>query len=196
MIYASQEERHRLVAEFIKAGVEKGERVRYLADTTPADAIRAWLEEMGLEVHPAEGRGAFAISSAEAAYCPQGSFDPEGMIARNLQSYRSAAEAGFTGARACGEMSWVLKRGPGYDRFLEYEALLNTVDTSFPHAGMCQYDARRFDGAALFDLLKLHPFMVAGGQIVRNPYYTKPEEFFAARGLPMPRSSQGDRERC
>jgi hypothetical protein len=42
---------------------------------------------------------------------------------------------------------------------------------------MCQYDARRFDGATLFKVLQVHPYMVAQGQIVRNPFYLKPEEF-------------------
>jgi hypothetical protein len=42
---------------------------------------------------------------------------------------------------------------------------------------MCQYDARVFDGATLFRVLKVHPYMSAHGQIVRNPFYTRPEEF-------------------
>jgi hypothetical protein len=102
------------------------------------------------------------------------------MVSRNVQRHRAAEQAGYTGARSCAEMSWALKRGPGYDRFLEYEARLNLIVGTFFFVGMCQYDARRFDGATLFDVLKLHPFMVAKGQIVRNPYYTRPEDYLAA----------------
>ena len=41
----------------------------------------------------------------------------------------------------------------------------------------CQYDARRFDGATLFDVLNVHPMMIIRGQVVRNPYYVEPEHF-------------------
>jgi len=40
---------------------------------------------------------------------------------------------------------------------IEYEMMLNTVESDFPHSGMCQYDARLFDGATLFRVLQVHP---------------------------------------
>jgi hypothetical protein len=46
---------------------------------------------------------------------------------------------------------------------------------------MCQYDARLFDGATLFKVLQVHPYIIAQGQIVRNPYYIKPEDFKAVK---------------
>jgi hypothetical protein len=88
-------------------------------------------------------------------------------------------KAGFSGIRSCGEMSWALKNIPGSDRLMEYETLLNTVGGEFPHSGMCQYDARLFDGATLLNILKVHPYMIAQGQIVKNPFYMRPDEFLA-----------------
>jgi len=44
---------------------------------------------------------------------------------------------------------------------------------------MCQYDARIFYGANLFKVLQVHSYMIAQGQVVRNPYYAKPEEVAA-----------------
>ena len=43
-------------------------------------------------------------------------------------------------------------------------------------------DARRFDGATILDVLRVHPMMIVHGQIVRNPYYTRPSEFLARHG--------------
>jgi hypothetical protein len=74
-------------------------------------------------------------------------------------------------------MTWVLRGIPGSERLLEYEIGLNAIQDEFPHIGMCQYDARLLDGAMLFKVLQVHPYMVAQGQIVRNPFYIKPEEF-------------------
>jgi hypothetical protein len=68
-------------------------------------------------------------------------------------------------------MSWVLRGAPGSERWLEYEELLNEAVGPFPRLGMCQYDARRFSGAAIFKVLQAHPYVIAHGQIVRNPSY-------------------------
>jgi len=98
------------------------------------------------------------------------------MIERSGKRYKIAKEAGFSGSRASGEMSWALKGIPGSDRILEYESLLNAVKDEFPHSGMCQYDARLFDGATLLKVLQVHPYIFAHGQVVQNPYFIKPND--------------------
>jgi len=179
LIYESEEQRQKIISEYIAEGLRRGEVVRYFTDKTTPDTIRFWLTELGVEVSEAERNGSFAVSEAEKAYCPEGKFEPQKMIDRSLNRYDQAKKAGYAGSRACGEMTWVLNGIPGSERFLEYETLLNSVTSTFPHSGMCQYDARLFDGASLFKILQIHPFMIAQGQIVRNPFYTRPEEFDA-----------------
>lgn len=93
--------------------------------------------------------------------------------------YDMTKKAGYSGSRACGEMTWAFRGIPGSDRLLECEALINTITETFPHIGMCQYDARLFDGAMLFKVLQVHLYMIAQGQIVRNPYYLPAQEFLA-----------------
>ncbi len=177
LIYDNEDERRRVVTEFLEAGLGRGELVSYFADTTPHEAVRGWMRDGGVDVRAAEERGAFRVVPTEAAYCPSGAFEPREVIGRILERYQVAEKAGFTGSRVGSEMTWALRGFPGADRFLEYEALLNTLDTHYPHCGMCQYDASRFDGATLFKVLQVHPFVVARGQIVRNPSYVTPEEF-------------------
>jgi hypothetical protein len=177
LIYENDEQRQKIVSEYLAAGIKRGELVRYFADETTPEKIRSWLTDIGVELPDAEKTGSFGISRAENAYCPEGKFEPQKMIDGSKLRYVQAQKNGYTGSRACGEMTWALKDIPGSDRLLEYEALLNTVDDPFPHSGMCQYDARLFDGATLFKILQIHPFMIAQGQIVRNPFYIRPEEF-------------------
>lgn len=179
LIYDSDDQRRTFIADYIAAGVAGHEAVRYLVDTTPPETVRAWLVERGVAVAEAEASGCFGVVNAEPAYCPGGRFVPEAMIASNKQRYVVAEQAGLTASRICSEMTWALRGLEGSSRFLEYEALLNTVKVPFRHFGMCQYDARRFDGATLYKVLQVHPYMVAHGQIVRNPYYVRPEEFLA-----------------
>jgi hypothetical protein len=60
---------------------------------------------------------------------------------------------------------------------LRYEARLNTILQEHPLTTVCQYDARRFDGALIMDMLSVHPMMIVRGQLVKNPAYISPEIF-------------------
>jgi hypothetical protein len=179
LIYDNDEQRQKIVSEYLAAGLRKGELVRYFTDNTAPEKVRSWLMELGVDLSEAENTGSFSMLKAENAYCPNGKFEPQNMIDATLLRYNQAQEAGYSGSRACGEMTWALKDIPGSDQLLEYEVLLNTVISAFPHTGMCQYDARIFDGASLFKVLQVHPFMIAHGQILSNPYYIRPEEYTA-----------------
>jgi hypothetical protein len=178
LIYDDELQRRKIVSEYLAAGIKRGEIVRYFTDTTAPEDIRAWLSEMRIE--PKED-DSFRIVDATSSYCPGGSFVPQQVIHNAVSRYAMAREAGYSGSRVAGEMSWVFRGIPGSNHLLEYEIGLNMIQDDFPHIGMCQYDARLFDGATLFQILQVHPYMVAQGQIVKNPFYIKPEEFLANR---------------
>ena len=177
LIYDRDDDRQKIVSEYMAAGLKQREQVRYLADTTAPEVVDSWLLEAGVEPSEAGENPPLKILSAENTYCPGGYFNPRELIPTLPPRYELAKKAGYNGQRSCGEMTWALKGIPGSNRLLEYEALLKTVVAHFPHSGMCQYDARLFDGATLFKVLKLHPWMIVRGKIVQNPYYMSPEEF-------------------
>ncbi|MBP7686618.1 MAG: MEDS domain-containing protein [Thermoflexales bacterium] len=185
LIYDNEEQRRRIVSKYLAAGLKQGELVRYFADTTSPQAIRAWLTALGIDLETFEKAGAFGIAQAESAYCPSGRFVPPEVIENMMARYSMAHNAGYTGSRVTGEMTWALRNLPGADRLLEYETRINLITETFPHIGMCQYDARLFDGATLFKVLQVHPYMVAQGQIVRNPFYIQPAEFLAKFNAPV-----------
>lgn len=181
LIYDSTGQRDAIASAYLAAGLGQGQLVRYFSDGTPPEVIESWVARDGVET-PVTDDGPLRVLDAERAYCPDGSFEPEAMVARMPIGYERAREAGFSGVRTCGEMTWALRGIPGSDRLMEYEALLNTITTTFPHMGMCQYDARKFDGATLFGVLRVHPYVVAGDRVVWNPYYVGPEVVLAERG--------------
>ena len=176
LIYDDEEQRRKAVSEYIAAGFARGEQIRYFADRSTPEEIRAWLAEMGVELPDPKDERSFGVLPSEGAYFPKGRFEPEETIDGILLRYDRARKAGYSGSRVTGEMTWALKGIPGSDRLLDYEVLLTTMDSDFPHSGMCQYDARIFDGATLFRVLQVHPYMIAQGQVVSNPFYTRPEE--------------------
>jgi hypothetical protein len=50
-------------------------------------------------------------------------------------------------------------------------------------AVLCLYDVHRFGAWAIFALIRTHPKVLVGDQLVRNPDYRPPEQFVAAGGL-------------
>ena len=177
LIYDNEDERRKVIGKFLNAGLHEREKVAYFADTLAPDEVEAWLRGMGVEVPKPVNAPAFTITVAEKTYCPDGKFDPQVMLSTLRAYYKATMDEGYPGSRVSGEMSWALRGIPGSDRLMEYEALVNDVLVTHPITAICQYDARRFDGALVFDVLKVHPMMVVHGRIVRNPYYVRPEEF-------------------
>jgi hypothetical protein len=178
LIFDEEGYRRKIVSEFLAAGLKHGEQVRYMADVSTAQDVVSWFADIGVELPLFREDGPFVMFSAENAYCPHGRFDPAETIERMKSRYLQAEKLGYCGTRGSGEMSWALKGVPGSERLVEFEALINAASETHHFLGICQYDARLFDGATLFNVLKVHPYMIAHGQIVRNPFFVKPEEFF------------------
>ena len=177
LIYNSEDERERVIAQYIQSGLAQKEKVAYFfVERTPVQ-IRTWLHEYGLADLPVWDEQHFDIQPAVATYCPHGRFDPGEML-ETLKGFHTTATAeNYTGSRVTGEMDWALQGIPGSERLMEYEAKVNQVIVDYPVNAICQYDARRFDGATILECLKVHPYMIVRGQIVQNPYYLSPDEY-------------------
>lgn len=171
LMYRDEEERQKIVSEYIKKGLTNKEKIAYFTDIMSPKQMRSWLDNLGIDHQQID------ILPAREVYCPQGSFDPEKMISHYENYHNSAIKSGYSGARITGETSWLNDSIRGSNRFLEYEALINDVIKKYPVTTMCQYDVRLFDGATIFDILQVHPLMIVHGQIVKNPAYINPKDF-------------------
>jgi MEDS: MEthanogen/methylotroph, DcmR Sensory domain len=181
-IYTDEAERREVMTKFVESGFASDEKVVYFADrprTGPAGADR-YLSAMNVSVPRALRPGQFVLGDAEPAYCPDGTFEPERMIETWRALYRRSLDEGFPRVRVTGETSWLRPSLPGADRWFEYEAILNnaTEELSFT-AIVCQYNANLMDGAALYNVLNVHPMMIVRRQLVHNPYYEPPDRFLA-----------------
>lgn len=177
LIYDREDERRKIIGKFLESGLTSGEKVEYFADMMTSEDVRDWLSGMGVALTENAG---FEVRVAESVYSPQGQFVPEAMLGTLRAYYDRAMAEGYPAARVSGEMTWALKGIPGSDRLMEYEALVNGVLKTHPVTAICQYDAGRFDGATILDVLRVHPMMIVHGQIVQNPYYMSPEKFLRA----------------
>lgn len=177
MIYRDDAERRQVISKYLESGILNDEKIGYFVDTMKPEEVKSWLAELGIELP--EGKQV-TISPALSTYCPKGKFVVEDMLDCLRNYHKLSLSEGFSGARLTGEMSWSIKNIPGSENLVEYEALINTILMTHPITALCQYDANKFDGGIIFDILQVHPLMVVHGQIVENPAYVRPEEFLKA----------------
>lgn len=182
LIYETEAEHARFLTPYLKAGLERNEKVVYLADYTTGATVLNYLRGAGVDVDPYLRRGQLSIHSTSSAYLPNGTFDPAAMIEFLGEATQQAQDEGFAGLRATGEMTWVLEGRPGCDRILEYESRTNGFfQPGVKAVGLCQYRRSRFDAETLLEILKTHPLASVDCELYQNPYYMPPELYLGGR---------------
>ena len=165
------------MAKFFASGLSQGEKGLSIVDTVAPHDLRQALRSMGINLED-DGR-MFATAENDAAYCPGGSFQPDTLLAGVAAFCNQARDEGFAGGRVSGDMSWAVRNGVGTSDLLKYEVKATDYVKTCPCIAVCEYDARKFDGATLMDVLSVHPVMIVRGQAVKNPYYVPAKEFLA-----------------
>lgn len=174
-IYADRAEQLAVAADFIADGLRHGEQCLY-ADASAAalDEFRHALKEFGLVAAPYEASRALLLVTCADAHLRGGRFDCEEMLQMLNTTLEGALDAGFTGLRTCGEMSWLLDDAPGSERVVEYEALVNQFFAQARGLGMCQYDRQRLPATLIDHGLATHSSVHIGGAHKANPFYRPP----------------------
>jgi len=173
LIYKDDEEREKIISQYLLTGLLNYEKVSYFAFKARSEEIIESLKNAGVVVNEQN----LDVLNAQETYCPNGKFVPEEMLETLRQFYNTSIEKGYKSCRVSGEMHWALQQISGSERLMEYEALVNNVLVTHPVTAICQYDARKFSGELIIDCLKVHPYMIINGQVIENPYFMSPEEF-------------------
>ncbi len=176
-LYDGEEEHRALLTPYLRQGLERREKVIYIADAHPPETILGYLRGDGVEVEPYLDSGQLAVLPAEEVYTRGGAFDPD-RVMELLQSKTELALAeGYSALRATGEVAWALRGVSGSERLLEYEAKVNRLFPGSRLLGLCQYDRRLFGPSMLLDAGLTHPKALIGKELCTNTYYLHPEEF-------------------
>ena len=170
-LYNDDDERRRILPLFARHALIEHESFDYLADVPDPQDLPRVMSELDLARAVRDLPGQVEMSTARQGYFPDGCFDPDAMLGRLRERYEQCIAAGMAGARIAGEMTWALRNIPGSDRILECESRINELVKDAPITVMCQYDMRKFDGTMIFDVMNVHPIMIVGGHVLRNPFY-------------------------
>jgi hypothetical protein len=184
-IFNDEDERRWVMSRYVQSGLDDNEQVGYFVDTMSPEELKCWMREQGVSLPEALEGQKYSVLEADTTYCPDGTFDVDRMIETVGEAHHRSIREGYGGARVAGEMTWAKRGHPGSENLAEYECRVNVLVRTVPTTAVCQYDAQRFDGAMLYNILSVHPMMIVHGQVVMNPYYIQPEVFLtgiAARG--------------
>ncbi len=176
-LFSTPEEQLQAAVDYIRGGLERGERCLYVCCERGVPEFRAALTKSGIDVAKEEERGALQLLTKHDGHLNGGSFDPDKMISMLHAAVKDALDAGFAGLCAAGDMSWLLDEAPGSERLAEYEARLNHFYQNNRALGLCQYNRNTLPDAALDHGLATHPYVRMEGPILlENPFYEPPEQ--------------------
>ena len=122
-----KEEEYRVLLPFIKEGFEQGERAFHIIDSRNFPEHLRRLQEVGIDVAQAEGKGQLEVRRWEDAYLRDGHFDQNRMLALIEEVLSEGKAQGFPLTRLIANMEWALEDRPGVGDIVEYETRLNYI---------------------------------------------------------------------
>ena len=173
-LYDQRDEEVAIAVSYIRAGLDRGELCVCVVDDGGESILDALASE-GINTDAEMRKGRLAFFEKPLA---QG-LQTRDMLEKIEQFASESRKAGHAGFRIVGEMSWALDGD--LKALAEFEARLNLNRVWERHhcAGLCQFDVRRFTPETLREMIIVHPLVVIGDRICRNPYYVAPELYLS-----------------
>src|ERR1700730_298246 len=173
-LYDRRDEELAIAVSYIRAGLDRGELCVCVVDDGGERILDA-LASKGVDIDAEMRKGRLEIFERPLA---QG-LETRDMLGKIEQYASGSRGAGHAGFRIVGEMTWTLEGD--LKALAEFEARLNLnrVWERYACAGLCQFDLRRFTPETLREMIIVHPLVVIGDRICRNPYYVAPELYLS-----------------
>jgi chemotaxis family two-component system sensor kinase Cph1 len=177
LIYEDVEEQADAYVPYLYGGMVQGELCVYVVDETEPKFIERAFQARGIDIRPYINSGSFRIMSKHDAYLTEGHFDIEKMMQFWKKNVEQALASGFTAVRAAAEMTWALGNEPGVEHLVPYESELNEVFPQLKVSALCQYHRKRFPAQVIKDMIHVHPLVVTGSEVLKNPGFMQHHEF-------------------
>ena len=169
--YKTEEEHNSLLFNFLRLGLEQGQKVLYINNEKTSEQVYECLAETGIDPEPFAVKGQLIIHSARDLYYPNGRFDPEAALAGIQAEIEQAKDQGYPALRSASDMSWAQEPMAGLERLVEFETRLDLLSQNGRFLMLCAYDRSAFKPDLLLTLLALHPVAATGPKICTNLYY-------------------------
>jgi len=143
LFYTNHKDKRLVLFTYLKAGLDAGEAVVYVAGDEPSNAIREAMSGFGLNVEHYQRTGALRVVDYRQWYIIGGKFNIERTLSLCKKALDEATTRGFKGLRVAGEMACFFKHNM-INELVVYERALHR-ELEIPLAAVCAYD----DGVVL-----------------------------------------------
>jgi hypothetical protein len=178
-IFNGPEDEYAVLMPFLRDGLERGQKTFISLDPGRTAAQTKTLEKGGVDVDGRRQSGQLEMMDWRHTHLAGGRFQIDSMLRMVEGVLESAEEDGYPLTRLVANMEWALEDVPGVHQVLEYESRFNDVIALRDDAVICTYDATRWGGDAMIDILRTHPMVIVGGTLQQNPFYAPPEQFLS-----------------
>ncbi len=176
-IYTSDDDRDAFFPKILIRRLKLGECAVCLSDRANERELSDIFNHHDLSYSELLSNGAFMLSDNGEIFLKDNFFDFDRVLGIFENYYQESHALGFPRAWVIGDMPPEVQKVTDRNRLLEYELRLGLFLDACPVTTVCQYDANLFDEATIMDILKIHPFMVVQGSVVRNPLFASLSEF-------------------
>jgi DNA-binding CsgD family transcriptional regulator len=163
-LYRAPEEVPNILGPYIAAGLANGERCVVFA-AEPFDNIRRNLQVHGVDLGKSERDGQLIIT--------KGARTAQAQSRLLAQLERDTSDQGYDLMRIAGDPCGVFGgQGRPTREAVRFESIVEHFFLrAFPMIALCYFDVSCFRGDEMLDLLRVHPLVVVGEDLVRNPFY-------------------------
>jgi MEDS: MEthanogen/methylotroph, DcmR Sensory domain len=184
-LFNGVDEEYGMLAPFIHEGLAAGQKAFLSVDPGRSDGHRRSLREAGIDVEGRCRSGQLEIETWDRTHLRPGYFDQDAMLELVENVLMRSRGEGYPLTRLVANMEWALQDLPGVHDIVEYESRFNRMIAPYDDVVICTYDATRFGGDLIVDVLRTHPMVILGGGLQENPFYVPPDQLLAElRRLP------------
>jgi hypothetical protein len=173
--FDSRDQEYDILVPYFKEGLREGEQVINIVDAERHADHCARLEARGIAVDDAVAGAQLKVLTSEETYTKGGRFGAQRMY-ELLQGALATAAWTKKRVRTSGVMDWATRGHAGTEELMDYEARVNVLVPIYDCTLLCVYDLNEISGRMVMDILRTHPYVIHGKQILENPYYVAPIE--------------------
>lgn len=169
LTFSDPEERLDIVAGFVRAGLEQGQKILCLTEAVPPADLSAEFAERGVPVAGPLRHGQLIIRASDESWLALGGFSADDTVDSVRKEIDLARRAGYAGLRLAADMGWATRPVVGVEQLVVFETSVNHLFSDRLLTAICQYDRDQFDPVTLGAASKSHAHTVAATVYFEDP---------------------------
>lgn len=174
--YKNKNHQQQLFFPLLKKRMEEGQKIIYISNEETTSWIDQLFGEVNYQLKGSVRENQMKAWTAENVYLREGNLNFESMLKIIEREGKKAISEGFQGFFFCLEVTHILLKLYSLSSFRFFMSQLKEILKNGKTSITFFYDLGIIEAVSLMQVLTAHPFIAVQEEIIRNPYYTAPEE--------------------